>query len=179
MATIYAQLVIAHDETTGNDQRDLYAETGYRELAAMKIEDFVRKCVTGVHPCNIRTRVNSALATGTITFSSQVATDTVTVNGTTFTAVSGAPTSSQYDISGGDTTGAASLATQINANTTLAAMLTASAASGVVTLTTVVPGVMGNAITIAISAHGSVSGARLTGGTNGDTETVHYFGSGS
>lgn len=179
MATIYAQLVVAHDETTANDQRDLYAETGLRELAGTKIRDFMKKCTFGSHPCSILTRVNSVKATGTITLSSNAAADTVTVNGIVFTAVSGAPTSSQYDISGGDTTGAASLAAQINANTTLAAMVVATSALGVVTLTALVPGALGNAVTLAISAHGSVSAARMASGTNGDTETTHYFGSGT
>lgn len=179
MATIYSQITVSHDETSFNDQRDLYAETGYKELAALKLEDFIKKTVSGQHPAVVNTRINAARATGTITLSANAATDTVTVNGTVFTAISGAPSAVQYDISGGDTTGAASLAAQINATTALAAMVTATSALGVVTLTAVLPGSMGNAFTLAISAHGSVSAARMASGTNGDTETYHYFGSSS
>lgn len=178
MATIYNMIIVAHDETSTNDQRDLYAETGFTMLAGMKLEDFIKKCTSGSHPNVIQTKINAVKATGTITLSSNVATDTVTVNGTVFTAVSGAPSSVQYDISGGDTTGAASLAAQINATAALAAMVTATSALGVVTLTANVPGAMGNAFTLAISAHGSVSAARMASGANGDTETSHAFGSG-
>jgi hypothetical protein len=179
MATIYDVLVVAHDETSANDQRDLYAETGYRELAGLKILDFMRKVVSGSHPANVRTRVNSVQATGTITLSSHVATDTVTVNGIVFTCVASGATGNQYNVGGSDTLTGDNLAAAINANATLSGMLTAANAAGVVTLTAIVPGALGNAVTLAISAHGSVSAARLAGGTNGDTETVHYFGSGT
>lgn len=179
MATIYNQITVSHDETSTNDQRDLYAETGFKELAGLKIVDFMQKVCSGSHPAVVNTRINAVRASGTITLSSNAASDTVTVNGTVFTAVSGAPTSVQYDISGGDTTGATSLAAQINATTALAAMVTATAATNVVTLTAILPGAMGNAFTLAISAHGSVSAARMASGTNGDQETYHYFGSSS
>ncbi len=179
MATTYVQLVVAHDETSANDQQDLYAETGLRELAAEKIQKFMRSQTSGGHPCSILTRINSVKASGTITLSAHVATNTVTINGVTLTAVSGAAGANQYDVSGGDTTGAASLVLAIAANATLASMVQGTSALGVVTVTAVVPGAIGNAVTLAISANGSVSAARMAGGTNGDTETTHYFGSGT
>lgn len=177
MATIYNQLVITHDETSTNDQRDLYAETGYKELAGLKIIDFMKKVVSGAHPASVLTRINSVKATGTITLSSHVATDTVTVNGITFTCVASGATGNQYNVGGDDTATAVALAAVLNANTTLDGMIVATSALGVVTLTALVPGELGNAVTLAISAHGSVSAARMASGTNGDTETTHYFGS--
>lgn len=179
MANIIAQIEVTHDETSANDQRDLYAETGYRELAALKLEDFMKKCVSGSHPCSIKTRVNAVKATGTITLASHVATDTVTVNGITFTAVASGATGNQYNIGADDTATAVNLAAALNANTTLDGMIIATSALAVVTLTALSAGEIGNAMTLAISAHGSVSAARMTGGTNGDTETTHYFGSGT
>lgn len=177
MATIYNQLVIAHDETSANDQRDLYAETGLKELAGLKIVDFMKKVVSGSHPASVLTRINSVKATGTITLSSHVATDTVTVNGITFTCVASGATGNQYNVGADDTATAVNLVAALNANTTLDGMIVATSALGVVTVTALVPGELGNAITLAISAHGSVSAARMAGGTNGDTETTHYFGS--
>ncbi len=179
MATIYSQLTFSHDETSANDQQDLYAETGLRELASEKIRKFVTSQVSGAHPCVVLTRINAVRSSGTVTLAAHVATNTVTINGITLTAVSGAPAAGQYDISGGDTTGAASLVLAILANATLAGMVTATSAGAVVTVTAIAPGAIGNAITLAISANGSVSAARTAGGTNGDTETYHYFGSSS
>lgn len=56
-------------------------------------------------------------ATQTLTFASSIAGDTVVIGGVTFTAVNGAVTvgAATFDISGGNTTGAASLASQVNA----------------------------------------------------------------
>lgn len=177
MATIYAQFVVAHDETSANDQQDLYAETGYRELAGLKIENFIKKQISGGVPASIKTQVNAVKATGTITLSAHVATDTVTVNGITFTCVASGATGNQYNVGGSDTLTAVELVNALNANTTLDGMIVATSASGVVTLTALLPGELGNAVTLAISAHGSVSAARMAGGTNGTTETTHFFGS--
>ena len=172
-------VISAHDETSGNVQRNLYAETGYKELAGLKIVDYFKKMVSGIYPNVIQTKINAVKATGTVTLSSHVATDIVTVNGIAFTCVASGATGNQYNVGGTDTLTAVELAAALNANTTLDGMIVATAASGVVTLTSLIPGEIGNAVTIAISAHGSVSGARMAGGTNGDTETTHYFGSGS
>jgi phage tail sheath gpL-like len=179
MATIYQMLVLAHDETSANVQRDLYAETGYKELAGLKIKNYVNNCLAGAHPVTVQTKINAVKATGTITLSAHVATDTVTVNGITFTCVASGATGAQYNVGADDTETAAALAAALNANTTLDGMIVATSALGVVTLTALVPGELGNAVTLVISAHGSVSAARMAGGTNGDQETTHYFGSAS
>lgn len=179
MATIYQMLIVAQDAASADVQQVLYAENGYRELQAQKLKNYVNRVVSGVNGATLQTKINAVKATGTITLSSHVATDTVTVNGITFTCVASGATGNQYNVGADDTATAVELAAAINANTTLDGMVSASASSGVVTLTALVPGELGNAVTLAISAHGSVSAARMAGGTNGDTETTHYFGSAS
>lgn len=179
MATIYQMLVVAHDETQANVEKDLYAETGYKELAGLKLNDYMKKCVSGANNATVQTKINAVKATGTITLSSHVATNTVTVNGITFTCVASGATGAQYNVGADDTETAVNLAAALNANTTLDGMVVATSALGVVTLTALVPGELGNAVTLVISANGSVSAARMAGGTNGTTETTHYFGSAS
>lgn len=179
MATIYNMLVVAHDETSTNAQRDLYAEAGYKELAGLKIVNFFRNLISGIRSAAIQTKINLVKATGTITLSSHVATNTVTVNGIAFTCMASGAAGNQYNVGADDTATAVALAAALNANTTLDGMVVATAALGVVTLTSLIPGEIGNAVTLAISANGSVSAARMSGGTNGDTETTHYFGSAS
>lgn len=178
MAQMYQELIISHDSGVAADlSNDLYAETGYKELAAEKIVKYAKDVVSGARPAAVKTRTNAVKASGTITLSSHVATDTVTVNGITFTCVASGATGNQYNVGGTDALTAVELAAALNANTTLDGMIYATAASGVVTVTALDPGEMGNAMTLAISAHGSVSAARMSGGTNGATETIHYFGS--
>lgn len=179
MATIYDMVVVAHDETAANAQRDLIAETGYVELAGLKLKDYFKMITCGIRPATVQTKVNAVKATGTITLSSHVATNTVTINGVTFTCVASGATGNQYNVGGSDTLTAAALATAINASTDTDGLVSASAASGVVTLTALIPGELGNAVTLAISANGSVSAARMAGGTNGEYERTHYYGSAS
>lgn len=180
MAQMYQELIISHDGGVAADiQNDLYAETGYKELAGTKITKYVKDIISGTRPGAIKTRVNAVQASGTITLSSHVATNTVTVNGITFTCVASGATGNQYNVGGTDTLTAVALAAALNANTTLDGMVVATSSNAVVTITALDPGEIGNALTIAISANGTASGARLSGGTNGTTETTHYFGSGS
>lgn len=69
---------------------------------------------------------------------------------------------------GGDTATATALAAAINADASAKTVVTAAAAAAVVTLTALVPGTIGNGLTLATSGAGtgqSVGGARLAGGT--------------
>jgi phage tail sheath gpL-like len=179
MATIYDMVVVAHDETSTNAQRDLIAESGYSMLAGLKLKDYFKMITSGIRPGVVQTKVNAVKATGTITFSSHANTNTTTLNGITFTCVTSGATGNQYNVGADDAATAVNAAAAYNANTTLDGMVVATAASGVVTLTALVPGEMGNAFTLAISANGSVSAARMAGGTNGDVERTHYYGSAS
>lgn len=117
---------------------------------------------------------NTVTATGTITFSSVVATDTVTIAGTVFTGSDTPSTSVQFLTGSTDTASAASLAAKINAHTTVGKYVSATSSGAVVTISCIVPGLIGNLITLAISAHGSRSGATLAGGTEGNTNTFAH-----
>jgi phage tail sheath gpL-like len=177
MATIYDMVIVAHDETATNAARDLQAESGLVELAGLKLKDYFKMITSGIRPAVVQTKVNAVKATGTVTLSSHVATNTVTVNGITFTCITSGATGNQYNVGASDTDTAVNLAAALNANTTLDGMIVATSALGVVTLTALLPGEAANGITLAISANGSVSAARMAGGTNGATETSHAYGS--
>lgn len=179
MATIYDMVVVAHDETSTNAQQDLIAESGYSMLAGLKLKDYFKMITSGIRPGVVQTKVNAVKATGTVTFSSIVQNDTVTINGVVFTGKDSPSTAVQFQTGGTDAAAATSLAALINADTTLDGMVVATADGAVITLTALVPGELGNAVTLAISAHGSVSAARMSGGTNGDAERTHYYGSAS
>jgi hypothetical protein len=117
---------------------------------------------------------DAATASGTFTLVSVVATDAVTIGKTTFTFTS-TPTSNtatavDVEVDGADDTAdAAALAAAINANALgVAPYVYATSALGVVTLTSRVPGVIGNLINIS-SADATItaSATYLSGGTGG------------
>ncbi|HEU4525504.1 MAG TPA: hypothetical protein VFR62_10815 [Gemmatimonadales bacterium] len=105
-------------------------------------------------------------ATGTLTLSSCAVGATAVVNGVTFTAVaSGEDGLTTFSQAGTDTQDAASLVTAINANPSLAGVVTATNAAGVVTVRAVAAGTGGNAITLVVTGSGlSRSGATLANG---------------
>ena len=113
---------------------------------------------------------DAVAAHGTITLSSFVATDTFTIGSETFTCeASGATGQNQFNVGGSDTLSAAAAVLVINANTHLAQSVSATSAAGVITVTSKVPGRIGNYIGLAISAHGSVSAATLASGADATT----------
>jgi len=113
-------------------------------------------------------------ASGTVTLSSHVATDTVTIAGIVFTCMASGATGNQYNVGLSDTATATNLAAAINASVTAGVVncVSASSNAAVVTISATVPGAIGNSVTIAISAHGSVSGARLASGSDGTSVSL-------
>lgn len=109
----------------------------------------------------------AAQASGTLTISSGSGTVGGSINGVAITVTWGTS----------DTATAAALAAAINASTNalVKGIVTAKAASGVVTITSVDATKTANAITLAASGTGvTASGARLTGGAGSDVAGVSY-----
>lgn len=172
-----SMITITHGSEAQYDlERLLQAETGNRFQAGQRLMAYVRAIMAGHRNAKVQIGTGAVKASGTITLSSHIATNTVTVNGITFTCVASGATGNQYNVGGDDTATAVNLAAALNANATLDGMIIATSALGVVTLTALFPGEIGNAITLAISANGSVSAARMASGTNGTTEKTHYYG---
>lgn len=144
-----------------------------RNEAVQLVVGFLRGLVSGTQK-GISLAINSGTATtalasasGTVTLSGFVTSDTVTatINGVGITVT--------YATSNNNT--AALLAAAINSSTNALVqyLVRASSAAGVVTITALQPGVTGNTITLAASGTGATaSGARLTGGTGGSNNPV-------
>jgi hypothetical protein len=165
--------------TTNNNAvtKGLVPIAGDNYLPLTKIKHFFTKAVLGVWNSSTYVTTNMVAATGTITFSSIANNDTVTVNGRVYTAkTSGATGLQQFNIGGSDTAAATNFALAVNADTSIlvAGVVKAAAVAAVTTITSLVPGNIGNLSTIAISAHGSVSGANLTGGSQGSSGTITH-----
>ena len=175
----FSMISIEHPETQYDIERALIADTGNRFQAGQKLMAYVRKLMAGHKQAKVLIGAYAVKATGTVTLASFVANDTVTINGVVLTGKASPAGSAEFACGVSDTADAAALAAVINAHTTLNTMVVATSALGVVTLTAYVPGALGNAVTLAISAHGSVSAARMASGTNGTTEKTHYYGAAS
>lgn len=132
------------------------------------IGSYFERCATGSISVNI-TIQTAVAASGTATFSTVVAGNTVTIGGVTFTGSDTASGAVQFLTGTTDAISAASLAAVVNANTTANEIVRASSSGAVVTFTARVPGASGNFITLAkVGAPITVSGALLTGGSTGD-----------
>lgn len=151
--------------------------TGFAPSVIERVASYISAVAGGVHTGRLSVVTSAVQASGTITLSSLAAADTITVNGRTYTASASPSGAQQFLVTGGDTLAGAAFAAAMNADTStlVSDVVTASSAAGVITITSIVPGNVGNAMTIAISAHGTASGARLTGGTE-DTPVSLYNG---
>lgn len=150
---------------------------------AVSLRNFFHALAGAEHNAKLAVQVNSGdavAAHGTITLASFVATNTITVGSQTFTCESsGASGNNQFNVGGSDTLTAAAAVVAINAHPTLSPYILATSALAVITITSLVPGDIGNSIKIAVSAHGTVTGSGLlTSGANATTystsNTYHY-----
>jgi phage tail sheath gpL-like len=115
-------------------------------------------------------------ASGTLTVSSTGPTngETATVANVTLTAeTSGAdPTMGQFNISATPATVAANIALAINSTAALSGIVTATSALGVVTITAVAPGAIGNGIELDAGTLANTVAVAFSGGVDGSVITV-------
>lgn len=114
--------------------------------------------------------------------------DVVTINGTAFTAQAGAatPGDATFQAATSNNATATSLAAQINAHATIGNVVRATAASAVVTLTAIVQGEDGDAITLTYTDNdtnvgitlGNATGGHLNGGSD-DPDDISYVTKGA
>lgn len=153
------------------------ASAGGTNAALQALERWIGQAVNGSISVNIIAASTAVSATGSVTLSSFVATNTVTVNGTILTGSDTPSGAVQFATGVSDAASATALAACINAHTTLKKVVSAavdSTTASKVNITCLVPGVIGNLCTLAISANGSVSGANLTGGSEDTNVTIAH-----
>lgn len=146
--------------------------------AANSFADYIGGLLGGsIIGASLSFAVGAVQAAGTVTFASTGPTNgqTCTIAGVTFTAVTSGATGNQFNISATPATVAANLASAINAATSLAGIVTASSNLGVTTITSVVPGTIGNGVVIANVDLSNATFSTLANGANG-TATVIDLG---
>jgi hypothetical protein len=175
-------ILITHNDVAADfAERYQGSAASGKGVAAAKLQTLFSALAGGQASGSVIFGTGAAKATGTIAFSGVgAASDTVLVNGVTFTAVASGATGNQWNVGATAALSAASLAAAITASVTalVSGYVTADAASGTVTVSAARPGILGNLVTIAEgvdgSSHMTVSGARLTGGTAGTEVTSSY-----
>ena len=134
---------------------------------------------TGVPPSiNIIVQGNEAYAATTLTGSSVVATNTIVINGVTFTAEASGATGNQFNVGASDTLTMAAAAAAINASVTalVAGYVVATSVGAVLTLTSAFPGPSGNQCTVTAGGGTiTVANARLVGGAVDATAQTFNF----
>lgn len=168
-------LVLTHNRS-GADMGGLLNANGAHAFMA-NLLNILNGIDCGAESGKVELNYNTVAASGTLTLASVIATDVCTVNGQAFTCVASGATVNQFNVGATDTATAANLAAAINAsnNTAVTGYVLATSSGAIVTITAQVPGLEGNAITLATSdATITVSGATLAGGTEGTRKTFSY-----
>ena len=171
---------IVYTITTSKDAAS-FAKAGQKHLNLNKAINLFSGLNSGANIGSVDIQYstsNPVAASGTLTVTSAIATDAVTIGAVTLTASSTPANENQWEIDGAsDTLDAASLAAAINAHSVLSKVVSATSATNVVTITALQKGLVGNQIPLS-SADATIvaSAAFLAGGTGGATTAAETFG---
>src|SRR5579872_447490 len=124
---------------------------GFQPEGIQRVSSYFGDIAGGVHSGRLTIATNAVQASGTITFSSFAAADTITIDGVVFTGEASGATGNQFNIGASDTITAANAVAAINASTTsgLNSMIVASSSGAVITIKSLIPGYIGNMNTLA------------------------------
>jgi len=142
------------------------------QAALQSYENYFAGINGGEFRATIDVEVGSVQAYATLTSTGSASNgETCSICNVTFTAETSGATGNQFNISATPATQAANIAAAINGSSDLAGIVTAAAVAGVVTITAVQPGTLGNGLQISESLT-NVSLVAFAHGTNGDTLTI-------
>ena len=169
-----ALIVVQSNSIAGISSLTGVGAPGTNTLNVRTVRNFFRRNVVGAFNSNVRVMVNGAYATGTATLASVVATDTIVIGGVTLTADNSLQDTTHFKVGGSNTATAANLVTTIGANTSLTRLVQATSALGVVTIACLVPGTIGNLVTLSQTGGHITVGSTLTGGTDGTAAVTSH-----
>ncbi len=148
--------------------------SGNSSVTQNKLTQFFADLQRGSWNSNFQIIQGGVYATGTAVCAAVIDTNTLVIGGVTLTAVSSAPTSVQFVRSSTNSVTAANIVTTINALTTLNKVVQASSSSGTVTIVSLIPGTIGNLITLSAGGGTITVGTALTGGTDGTKGVISH-----
>lgn len=177
------RIAVTHAETSGTMTPQLGQVDRYNW--ATRAARYFEALAAGVKNASVAFSVAEAsgvAASATATIVTAVATNKITINGVDFEGVASGATGNQWNVGSGgsaDATSATNLAAAINGSVTarVTGVVTASAASNVVTITAVTKGLVGNCITLTrTGAPITVTGSGFLASGVDTVYTTHSFG---
>lgn len=143
------------------------------------LQNYLGGVASGAYSANMIASNGAVQAFATLTNSGQPgAGEQVILAGTTLSAVSGVPAANQFQIGANAAGTYDNLVTLINSTAAFTNVVTAARSGTVVTITSVVPGIIGNQITLSESlancALGNVTSGKLSSGADANRKTYVY-----
>jgi len=174
-------LTIKSDKTYTQNRYDMQKGADKDKQSLQAIINHLKKVRNGSARAVIDLNIDDTApvaASATATCANVSADDTITIAGVVLTAKASPSGENQWSQAGDNTADAASLASKINAHSVLSKIVSASAASGVVTVTCLTKGIVGNYLTL-VSSNGTrlaVTGSGyLANGTGGIQSAAQQY----
>lgn len=137
------------------------------------LRNLMERYARGDRNCTMVINTAAVAAVASITFTGAVSNaETMLLLNTTITGATSGNGTTSFTVSSNVTTQATNLKNLINANTTLSAQVIATSSAGVVTITALVPGVLGNGFQISEAMSNTTVSAVFASGSNGTQYTV-------
>jgi hypothetical protein len=142
--------------------------------AANNFADYIAGLCGGNYMALLSFQVGAVQAAGLLTVSAggSANNETCTVCNVTLTGKTSSTANNEFTVSATAATQATNMAACINASTSLAGKVTATAALGVVTITSVVPGLVGNGLQLSAGTLANVAATAFAGGDDGTSYSV-------
>lgn len=139
--------------------------------------DFLGGTAGGLRPASLAFKVGAVQSTGTLTVATGGSANNqqMSVCNVLFTAKTSGATGNEFNISATAATQATNMAAAINASANLSGKVTALASLGVVTITAVQPGLMGNGLNLDEGSLANVTKSAFAGGADGTAYTLNFL----
>jgi phage tail sheath gpL-like len=139
--------------------------------------DFVSAVTGGNQMAKFSFNVGAVKATGSLTVAAggSTAGQACTIGNVTLTGRASNPAANEFVVSATAATQAANMAAAINASTSLSPFVVASASLGVVTLTAVMAGALGNGFQLSAGNLGNVTASAFASGADGTLYSINLL----
>lgn len=174
--------VVIQDGSASASQLARWLDKSDKRRAFKALLNYLHGILSGSMSGFLTTQVGSAFASQTVTVSQAAAvngTDTLVIagsNGATLAVVASPANENQFLKGASNAAFATNLAAAINAHATLSKFVRAKASGAVVTIYSLVPGILGNLITLSETGNGFTLGAAALAGGTSDEADHHAFG---
>lgn len=170
----FATVIIETKQLGADVANQIKPQAANKAKSLARLGRYIEGMGLGARRGVVNLRTSAVKSTATITFTgAPTANDTFVLCGTTFTAKASGATTNEFNIGGTVTETATNVAAAINASNaaTVTASVVATSSAGVVTITALDPGAMGNGLRLTESLDNATR-VDFAGGSNGTSTTL-------